>query len=96
MAQAMRSKEEIQAEIAAARTRLASNVEGLITQVHPRAIAARTVQDVKGMAATEFAAVKDQFFGPTGDLRMVRAGALVAAVVGSVALLVVVRSIVRG
>ncbi len=96
MAQAMRSKEEIQAEIAAARTRLASNVEGLITQVHPRAVAARTIQDVKGMAATEFAAVKDQFVGPSGELRAARVGALVAAVVGSVALLVVVRSIVRG
>lgn len=96
MAQAMRSKEDIQAEIAAARARLATNVEGLVTQVHPRAVAARTVQDVKGMAATEFAAVKDQFIGPCGALRAARVGALAAAVVGSVALLVVVRAIIRG
>lgn len=96
MADGTRSKEQIQAEIAAARARLASNVEGLITQAHPKAVTARTVQDAKAFAATEFESAKSQFVAPDGSPRLTRIGALAAAVVGSIAFLVVVRSIARG
>ncbi|WP_232549498.1 DUF3618 domain-containing protein [Propioniciclava soli] len=92
----MRTKEEIQAEIAAARARLASNVEGLITQAHPRAVAARTVQDAKGLLSSEVDAVKSQFVDPTGEPRYERIGALGLAVAASVAFLFVVRSIAQG
>ncbi|MDO5534712.1 MAG: DUF3618 domain-containing protein [Propionibacteriaceae bacterium] len=90
-----RSKEAIEAEIAAARSRLASNVEGLITQTHPKAVAARTVQDAKAFAAGEFEAAKAQFVGADGSPRSTRLAALAVAVVGTVAFLVVVRGIAR-
>ena len=96
MADGTRSKEQIQAEIAAARARLASNVEGLITQAHPKAVAARTVQDAKAFAAGEFQAAKAQFVTLDGAPRSGRLAALGVAVLGSIAFLVVVRSIARG
>ena len=96
MAEGTRSKEQIQAEIAAARARLASNVEGLITQAHPKAVAARTVQDAKAFAAGEFQAVKAQFVAVDGTPRTTRLAALAVAVLGGVAFLMVARSIARG
>lgn len=91
-----RTREQIEAEIAAARQRLASNVEGLITSSHPKAIAARSVQDAKAFAVGEFEAAKSQFVGPTGGPDLVRIGSLVAAVAGTIALLFVLRSLRRG
>lgn len=91
----MRTTEDIRAEIAAARSRLASNIEGLITQTHPKAVAARTVQDAKALAAAEIDAVRAQFVDAAGTPRYTRIGALAVAIVGSVAFLVVVRSIAR-
>lgn len=96
MAEGTRTKEQIQADIAAARARLASNVEGLITQTHPKAIVARSVQDAKQFAAGEFEAAKAQFVGVDGAPRTTRLVALAAAVAGSIAFLVVVRSLARG
>jgi len=92
----MRSTEQIQAEIAAARARLASNIEGLITQAHPKAVVAQGVRDAKGFASAEFVAAKAQFVDADGAPRLARIGALAFAIVGSVAFLVVVRSIARG
>ena len=96
MAEGTRSKEQIQDEIAAARARLASNVEGLITQAHPKAVAARTVQDAKAFAAGEFQAAKAQFVAVDGTPRTTRLAALAVAVLGGVAFLMVARSIARG
>jgi hypothetical protein len=95
VAQGTRSKEQIQAEIAEARARLASNVEGLITQSHPKAVAARTVQDAKSFAAGEFQAAKAQFVGVDGSPRTNRIAALAVAAVGTVAFLIVVRGLAR-
>ena len=92
---ATRSKEQIQAEIAEARARLASNVEGLITQSHPKAIAARTVQDAKAFAAGEFEAAKSQFVGVDGSASTTRIAALAVAALGAVAFLYVVRGLAR-
>lgn len=96
MADATRTKEQIQADIAAARARLASNVEGLITQAHPKAVAARTIQDAKAFAAGEFQAAKAQFVGVDGSPQVARLVALSAAVLGTVAFLIVVRAIAKG
>lgn len=90
------STEQIRAELAEARARLASNVEGLITQNHPKAVVARTVQDAKAFASEEFEAAKAHFVAPDGEPRTTRLAFLAAAVVGSVAFLLVVRSIARG
>lgn len=95
MADGTRSKAEIQAEIAAARQRLGTNVEGLITQVHPKAVAARSLHDAKELAAAEVASVKSQFVDESGALRTGRVVALAAAAVGTVAVLVLLRGIAR-
>lgn len=90
-----RSKEEIQAEIAAARQRLASNVEGLITQAHPRAVAMRGLADAKAFVQQEAAAAKAQFVATDGSMKTERVAYLAAAVVGSIALLAVLKSLVK-
>ncbi|MFT3877410.1 MAG: DUF3618 domain-containing protein [Propioniciclava sp.] len=95
MADGTRSKEQIQAEVAAARARLASNVEGLILQVHPKAIAARSIQDAKTFVAGEIGAAKAQFVEPDGTPRVTKIAAVAVAVVGSIAFLAVVRSLTR-
>lgn len=89
-----RSKEQIEAEIAAARQRLASNIEGLITQVHPRAVVVRGIADVKGILGQEAASAKAQFVGDDGSVKTERVLYLAAAVVGSIALVAVLRSLV--
>lgn len=91
---AERSKEQIEAEIAAARQRLASNVEGLITQVHPRAVAMRGLADAKGMFEQEAASAKAQFVATDGTVKTERIVYLAVAVVGSIALLAVLKSLV--
>lgn len=96
MATSARTREQIEAEIAAARQRLASNVEGLITQGHPKAVAARTVQEAKAFAAGEFRAARATFVDKAGDANLARVGSLVLAIAGSVAFLAVVRSLRRG
>lgn len=96
MAEGTRTKEQIQAEIAAARARLASNVEGLITQTHPKAVATKSVRDAKRFAAGEFRTAKAQFVAADGSPKTERIVPLAAAVVGTIALLVVVRNLARG
>lgn len=81
--------------MAAARERLASNIEGLITQSHPKVIAARSVQDAKQFVRDEVGGVKAQFVNLDGTPKTARLAALAVAVVGGIAFLVVVRSIAR-
>ena len=69
----------IEADIAAARTRLASNIEGLITQSHPKVIVARSVEDAKQFVADEAEGVKAQFVNLDGTPRTPRLLALAAA-----------------
>lgn len=92
---ATRSKADIEAEIAAARSSLASGVEDLITAVHPSAVKTRAVNDAKDFAASELNGVRSQFVDAVGQVKWDRVAYLAAAVVGSVALLGVVRSIFR-
>lgn len=92
---AERSKEEIAAEIAAARERIASNIEGLITQAHPRAVAMRGLADAKGFIEQEASSAKAQFVAADGSVKTERVLYLAAAVVGSIALMAVLRSLVR-
>ena len=91
-----RTKAEIEAEIAAARDRLAINVEGLINQVHPRAVVQRSIDDARSFAAGEFAQAKAQVVDQQGNLRLERVGLLVGAVVGAITFVLLARSILRG
>lgn len=91
-----RTTQQIEAEIAAARQRLAANVEGLINQVHPKAVVQRSIDDARTFAATEYANAKAQVVDRNGDLRLDRVGLLAGAVVGSITFVWLVRSILRG
>lgn len=90
-----RTKAEIEAELEAARQRLADGLASLITQVHPRAIVHRAASDVRGVASDQVRAFRAQLVNPDGSLNVTRAALVGAAVAGGLAFLAVVRSIVR-
>lgn len=92
---ATRTKTEIEAEIAAARARLASNVENLITDVHPQAIKTRALNDAKDFAADEINSVRSLFVDKAGAVKWDRIAYLAAAVVGSIAASSVLKSLFR-
>ncbi len=96
MAEAVRTREEIEAEIDAARLRLASNVEGLINQVHPKAILAHTVADARTFAEGTFEQARAQVVDERGNLRTERVALLAAAAGGALTFVLIVRSILRG
>ncbi|MFT4216601.1 MAG: DUF3618 domain-containing protein [Micropruina sp.] len=90
-----RSKQDIEAEIAAARQRLADNVAGLINQVHPKAVMQRSIDDARGFAATEFANAKAQVVDEYGNLRTERLLLIGGAVAGVVTFVLLVRGILK-
>lgn len=92
---ATRNKESIEAEIAEARERLAGNIEGLISQFHPKAVVNRGVQDAKQFAQQEFRAAKQQVVYDTGEIRYDRVAFLVGAFAGAIAFLMIIRKLVR-
>jgi hypothetical protein len=89
-----RTRAEIEADIAAARDRLAGNVSDLINQVHPKAIAGNTISDARDFVGTQFRQLKGQLFDQDG-VRVGRAALVVAAAAGAVTFAFVVRSIFR-
>ena len=90
-----RSKQDIEAEIAAARQRLADNVAGQINQVHPKAVMQRGIDDARGLAAAEFNNAKAQVIDENGQLRTERVLLLGGAVAGVVTFVLLVRGILR-
>ncbi|MFT4297298.1 MAG: DUF3618 domain-containing protein [Micropruina sp.] len=91
-----RSKQDIEAEIAAARERLASNVAGLVNEVHPKAVMQRGIDEARGFAATEFANAKAQVIDENGRLRTERVLLVGGAVAGVVTFVLLVRGILKG
>ncbi|HML50351.1 MAG TPA: DUF3618 domain-containing protein [Propionicimonas sp.] len=89
------AKADIEAEIAAARERLAGNLADLIDQVHPRAIVHNTVADARRFVAEEVRQVADQFVDEDGT-RTSRVVLAAAAVAGAVGFVLIVRSILSG
>ena len=92
----VRTREDIEAEIDAARQRLAGNVENLINQVHPKAIVAHTVADARAFVAGSFDEAKAQVVDDRGQLRTERVALLAAAAGGALTFILVVRSILKG
>ncbi len=92
---ATRTKADIEAEIAAARSRLVGNVEELITTVHPQAVKTRAINDAKDFAAGELNTARSQFVDEFGNYKWDRIAYLAAAVIGTVAFVGVLKSIVR-
>ena len=91
----VRTRQDSEAEIEAARQRLAGNVENLINQVHPKAIVANTVADARAFAEGTFEQAKAQVVDERGNLRTERVALLAAAAGGAVTFFLVVRSILK-
>ncbi len=95
MAEAVRSKAEIEAELAAARDRVAENLASLIGMVSPKAIVASSVADARTLAEDSLAQAKAQVIDPTGRVRTERVLLAAVAAAGAVAFVLIVRGIVR-
>ena len=95
MADAVRTKAEIEAELEAARTRLAEGLSSLINEVHPKAIVNRATTDARALAGDKVRALRAQLVEPDGSLNVTRTAIAGAAVAGAIAFIAVVRSIVR-
>ena len=90
-----RSKQDIEAEITAARERLAGNLAGLINQVHPKAMVQRGIDDARGFAAAEFANAKSQVVDDSGAVRTERVLVIGGAIAGLVTFVVLLRAILK-
>jgi hypothetical protein len=78
-----RTAEQIEADIAAARVRLASTVDELVDRANPKNVALRQVEQAKS-----------QVFDAEGQLRTQKIVAVAGAVVGVVGVLLVIRKLV--
>ena len=93
--QPTRTQDQIEADLAAARLRLASSAEALVDQVHPNRIKQRQIDSVKQFIGNEVDAAKALVFNARGDLRTNRVLAVAGAVVGGLVFLAIVRGLVR-
>ena len=93
--QPIRTPQQIEADLAAARLRLAHSAEELVDQVHPTRIKQRQIDSVKQFVGNEVDAGKALIFNARGDLRTNRVLAGAGAVVGGLVFLVIVRALVR-
>ncbi|MFF0344556.1 DUF3618 domain-containing protein [Kribbella sp. NPDC004875] len=78
-----RTAEQIEADIAATRVRLASTVDELVDRANPKNVALRQVEQAKS-----------QVFDEQGQLRTQKIAAVAGAVVGVVGVLLVIRRLV--
>jgi hypothetical protein len=90
-----RNASQIEADVAAARHRLAASMEALIDEVHPNRIKQRTIDGVRQYINTQVETAKSLVFTARGDLRTDRVVAIGAAAVGTIAFVVIVRSLMR-
>jgi anti-sigma factor RsiW len=78
-----RTTEQIEAEIAETRARLASTVDELVDRAHPKNVAKRQVEQAKA-----------QVFDERGELRTQKLVAVGAAAVGVIGMLIMIRKLV--
>ncbi len=64
-----KTKEQLQAELAAARLRLSSNIESLINEVHPKSIANHAINDARDLVEAEVKNVTEKVSGVVGAAR---------------------------
>lgn len=84
--------QQLQAQIAAAREKLAQNIQGLVTDVHPSAVRARAVNDARTFASDSVSQAKATVVDESG-VRWDRIGTAVLVVAGVVGTVVVLRGI---
>lgn len=78
-----RTAEQIEADIAATRARLASTVDELVERAHPKNVAKRQVEQARA-----------QVFDERGELRTQKLVAVGAAAVGVIGMLLMIRKLV--
>ncbi|NEA31302.1 DUF3618 domain-containing protein [Streptomyces sp. SID13031] len=78
-----RTTEQIEADIAATRARLASTVDELVDRAHPKNVAKRQVEQARA-----------QVFDERGQLRTQKLVAVGAAAVGVLGMLIMIRKLV--
>jgi len=78
-----RTTEQIEADIAATRARLASTVDELVDRAHPKNVAKRQVEQARA-----------QVFDERGELRTQKLVAVGAAAVGVIGMLLMIRKLV--
>ncbi|MFT4164241.1 MAG: DUF3618 domain-containing protein [Microlunatus sp.] len=93
--QPTRTPAQIEADLAAARLRIAHSTEEFIDQVHPNRIKQRQVDNVKQFIGNEIDAAKALVFNARGELRTERIMAVAGAVVGGLTFLAIVRGLIR-
>ena len=93
--QPTRTPEQIEADLAAARLRIAHSTEEFIDQVHPSRIKQRQVDNVKQFVGNEVDAAKALVYNARGELRTERLLAVAGAVLGGLVFIAIVRGLVR-
>ncbi|GAB3701270.1 DUF3618 domain-containing protein [Mariniluteicoccus flavus] len=88
-----RSRQQVESDLTAARTRLSANLESLIDQVHPTKVKQRQVDGLKALATAEIDNAKSQFRNADGSWRTDRLALVGGSIAGVVVLLVTVRLI---
>lgn len=90
-----RTPAEIEAEIAAARERLANNVEALVNQVHPRAVAQRGLRQARELVSDKKDALKKEVVAADGSWRTDRVAVVLAAFAGVVVLITLLHKLIK-
>lgn len=88
MAEQGKSRQQIESDLTAARTRLSANLESLIDQVHPTKVKERQIAGVKTLVNGEVRNVKSQFQTPAGEWRTDRLALIGGSIAGAIVLMV--------
>jgi hypothetical protein len=90
-----RTQSQIEADLAATRSRLTSSVESLIDTVHPNRVKQRTIATAKQAARDQVEEARGLVFTARGDLRTRRIVGIAGAVAGVVSFILVLRALVQ-
>ena len=90
-----RTKSQIEADLAATRSRLTGSVESLIDTTHPNRVKQRTVAGAKQFARDQAEEARSLVFTARGDLRTGRVIRIAGAVAGAIAFVLVLRGIAQ-
>jgi Protein of unknown function (DUF3618) len=90
-----RTPPQIEADLSAARARLAASVSALIDQVHPNRIKQRQIAQFKLLGSNAKENAKSLIFNARGDLRTDRLVAAGGAVAGLLSFVLIIRAIGR-
>jgi hypothetical protein len=90
-----RTQSQIEADLAATRSRLTSSVESLIDTVHPNRVKQRTIASAKQTARDQVEEARGLVFTARGDLRTKRLVGIAGAVAGAISFILVLRALVQ-